>query len=276
LIEKSPADQEYSDPGFDDPDDPSSGPNLLARVQLCPRKLSQYAAEIFTTAMNDPFCMSISSSHFFSTQTELTPRMREVAIRWMIQAQARLQITSDSLYNAVTYFDIACCSRAIAKSVLQLLVITCLWVSAKVEERRITIQDFLNLSANQFTREEVLECELGLIQTLEFRTNFPARKLFLRRILDAVDANASTIEASNFACEMSLLPIEMMGFQVQVAAAASVCVAFVGVGVELPLQELQIQLVHWRGIVWRSVLPFWWIRLDWGMLSLSDIPPLHC
>jgi hypothetical protein len=227
---------EYSDPGLDDPDDPSvaSATDFRStadeRNRFSARKLSKYAAEIFTTAMNDDFSASLSSALFLTTQRQLTPRAREVAVKWMVQAQSRLRITSDSLYNAVTYFDIACCSRAISRPVLQLLVITCLWISTKVEEGRTTVQELLDLSSDPFTRAEVLECELDLVQVLGFRTSFPTRQFFLRRILDAVGADGAVADASTFACEVSLLPLEMLDFRVQVAAAASVCVGLAGRG----------------------------------------------
>jgi hypothetical protein len=205
---------------------------------LYPRELPKYAAEIFLTTANDPFSAFFSSARFTSVQTQITPKMRETAVKWMIQVHSRLAMTSDSLYNAVTFFDIACCRRAIARNHLQLLILTCLWVSTKVEEGREMTQEVLDLSADPFTREEIIECERDLIQVLEFRTNFPTRKFFLRCILDAIDSDSRISEAANFACEGSLLAIEVCDFPLPVIAAAAASTAFIGLRLPCPIAKI--------------------------------------
>jgi hypothetical protein len=238
-------DDEYSDPDIDESDSSSEDvlPTVDERNLQNPRKLSKYAESIFVAAMNDNFSSQLSVSQFRSVQTQVTPRHREAAVLWMIQTHQNLGVVTDCLYNAVIFFDIACCTRPIAKENIQLLMMTCLWVAVKVEEGKELINHVLELSGDKFTRDDVIDCELDLIQVLSFRTNFPTTKIFLRRILDATAAQNKIAEAANFLAETSLLEIKCLDFAPATVAAAAVCLGFVGLTMPCPFNSI-VQYAH--------------------------------
>jgi hypothetical protein len=193
--------------------------------------------------MNDNVLSQLSVSRFRSVQTQITEQHREAAVLWMIQTHQSLGVLSDCLYNAIVFLDIACCTRPVAKENLQLLMMTCLWVAAKVEEGKELIDQVLELSDNKFTRDDVIDCELDLIRVLSFRTNFPTTKIFLRRILDATSAQNKIAEATNFIAETSLLEIQCLDFAPATVAAAAVCLGFVGLSMPCPFNSI-VQYAH--------------------------------
>lgn len=235
-------DDEYSDPDIYSSDEESASDTLLEADMKNlnnPMRAPKYAQIIISEAVNEEFQSDLSLHLFTTRQSEITPRMREIAIRWMIKVHMSLGWTSDTLYNAVLFVDISMCRRPIQKVDLQLWLLTCLWVSAKVEEvYALDTSILLDAVDNCFAVEDLVKCERELLMALNFRVSYPTVKLFLRRLLDCTDACDRVCEAAYFICEASLLDARLLDFGFNVIAASCVSVAFRGLGVPCPITHI--------------------------------------
>ena len=236
-------DDEYSDPEMYSYSDEEDVQETLSEIDQKninnPTKAAKYAQLIITEAVNEEFQSRISLQLFRACQTEVTPHIREIAIRWMIKVHQMLGWTSETLYNAVLFVDISMCQRDIKKVDLQLWLVTCLWVAAKVEE--VYPQDvsvLLETVDNCFAVEDLVKCERELLAALRFRVSYPTVKLFLRRLLDCTEAEDGVCEAGYFLCEVSLLEARMLDFGFNVIAACCVALAFRGLGLACPISHI--------------------------------------
>jgi hypothetical protein len=242
------SDDEYSDPDISDSDEDfcsdceerSLMTQLDERNISDPRKIPQYAELVVMKSIEDDANIALSSAAFHANQTEITPKIREVCIKWMIAKAQYLAVTGDTIYNAIMFLDIVLCAQHVDKDWIHLLITTCLWTASKVEEiASPALETMVDMGRGAFSIADLVNCERYLIQALGFRTDYPTTKLFLRRILDATDANEVVNISSNFMAEVSLLELECLDFPRATTAAAAVCLGFHGLGLSCPVQVIE-------------------------------------
>ena len=238
---------EYSDPeivdetsSYDEDYDYDDLTAVDRRNMGKPAKVAKYAEMIFSIARQGLSAVSVSSEQFKSTQSEITPQMHETAIRWILMVQQEYQMSNDTMYEAVTYLNIILCKSPVRKSQLQLVTLTCLWMASKIEERVVPkLEEFSLMCSNQYKIDDFIKCERKLLRLLDFRLSFPTAKFFLRRLLDSIDAEYQVVDAANFFCDLSLLPIPFLDYQPNIIAMAAVCLGKLCLNEFCPTLRLQ-------------------------------------
>ncbi|OHS96880.1 Cyclin, N-terminal domain containing protein [Tritrichomonas foetus] len=223
----------------EDTDEYESLPEVDQRNLYKPQKLARYAETIFSIARDDISTLETSSERIHSIQSEISPELHEIAVKWIFQLHTTYKMSSDTLYEAITYLNTVLSKSEIQRSQLQLVAVTCIWMAMKVEERSMPkLSELAYLCREQYKEEDFVACERNLLTLLDFRLSYPTSKMFLRRLLDAVSAESQIIEAATFFCDLSLLPIEFIDFSPVVVAMASVCLGKVTLDRYCPTQRL--------------------------------------
>jgi hypothetical protein len=238
------ATDEYSDPDVDD----SSGEaddyseeflDVDIRNMQQPWKVAKYAERIMAAAQRDIPTLHLSSELIRTTQRSITTEDRKAAIASILQIQRKLGMTSDTLFQSVTYFNAALARQAVAQDRLALLALTCLWMGSKIEEGRgPKLTDILCICPGKYTPDDFVTCERHVIALLDFRLCHPTAKLFLRRLIDSIHGEEEIVIVSNFFCDLSLIPIEFLDFTPDVIALAAVCLGKLTIGAFCPTKRL--------------------------------------
>ena len=205
-----------------------------------PEKLAKYAETIFTLAQDEiESAIASSPDKFISTQQEITPSMYEIAVKWMFQIQEQYAMSSDTLFSAVAYLNTVLSRQSISRARIQLVTVTCIWMASKMEERSVPkIEDLCEMCSKDYTSDDFVECEKELIVLLDFRLNYPTSKLFVRRMLDVIDADGELVEVTSFFCDISLIPVEVWSFPPDVVALAAACLGKLCLGEFCPTKRL--------------------------------------
>jgi cyclin E len=98
--------------------------------------------------------------------------MREILIDWMMEVCEEFMIKRDTLYISVNFIDryISMTDYEIPKNELQLIGVTSLLVACKVEEVYIPrMNDFALATDGGYTKEQILEMEYKVMQTLRYK-----------------------------------------------------------------------------------------------------------
>jgi hypothetical protein len=215
-------DLEYSDP--DDLDDPDPPPGFC---------LSPVSDVILRTAVQEERQFSISCEQFRKLQTQMLPKYRESAVKWLLQLNHRFKFSSDALYNAVMYFDLVSMARPIPKSEIQIYVAVCYCLAVKVDARtRPTIHELNQISGESFTAIQFAEKETLIVEALSFKLSYPTVKFHTRIYLDLFECDTSLVELANFFAEITLLKFEFLDFPSSIAAIAVIVVAAGSIGME--------------------------------------------
>jgi hypothetical protein len=154
-----------------------------------------------------------------------------MAVTWIFALQTRLEMTPEVMHIAVGYLDGELAQRTIPFEEPPLVTATCFSMATKFPERSIRlIADLARECRNQYDREAFLRCERQITVDLKPRLSLSTAPLFLVRFLDSIQAGEDIVWVANFFCDLSLLPIELVGFPQDIMALASVCLAKLTLG----------------------------------------------
>lgn len=110
------------------------------------------------------------NADYFNSHPNLTPRMRAVLLDWLMEVCEAYKLHRQTYYLAVNYLDrYLTRTKGIAKTLLQLIGITCLFIASKVEEiYPPKLLEFAYVTNDACTSDGILSQELLILDELEW------------------------------------------------------------------------------------------------------------
>ncbi|KMZ70808.1 Cyclin A-like protein [Zostera marina] len=166
-------------------------------------------------------------------QKNVTARNRMVLVDWLVEVASEYNLSSHTLYLAVSCLDRFLSRRSIPKSKLQLLGVACMSVAAKYEEMSPpNSAEFADITDNAFTKREVSDMEINVLKVLEWQIGVPTTKTFLSRLLlllsIQIQNNGSGTQLeflTDYLAELSLLDYSCIRYPPSMIAASAVFLA---------------------------------------------------
>ncbi|MFS7932696.1 putative cyclin domain-containing protein [Helianthus anomalus] len=113
-------------------------------------------------------------------QTDITPQMRGILINRLIEVHLKFDLMQETLYLMVTLLDFYLSIVVIRKTDMQLVGLTSLLLSSKYEDIwHPKVMELISISAETYTREQMLGLETKILKTLNFRKKFENLAYFL-------------------------------------------------------------------------------------------------
>ena len=170
-----------------------------------------------------------------STQTEVNATMRGILVDWLVEVASEFRLVSDTLHAAVACVDRVLSVRPVPRLHLQLVGVACTLIAAKYEEIYApSVDEFVFITDNTYTRAAVLAAETDALDALAFDLSAPTAKTFLRRFVKAGAADGGGGERlaplAAYVCELGLLEYASLHFLPSQLAAGAVLVARVALG----------------------------------------------
>eukprot|EP01126_Amoeba_proteus_P012827 TRINITY_DN15322_c0_g1_i1.p1 TRINITY_DN15322_c0_g1~~TRINITY_DN15322_c0_g1_i1.p1 ORF type:complete len:431 (-),score=90.91 TRINITY_DN15322_c0_g1_i1:212-1504(-) len=160
-----------------------------------------YESEIHAHLLSVESCLGVIN---WSSQS-VTPKMRAILVDWLIEVGEEYQLRDQTLFLSIQYLD-RCLHRNlyVDKVTLQLLGITCLFLASKVEEViPPKIDEFVYITDNTYTRQQVVDQESLILDSLEFRLHVVTISDFLPTFLNFFSIHLHDEEKSSFANYLS-------------------------------------------------------------------------
>lgn len=88
-----------------------------------------------------------------------------------------------------------------------------------------SVEDFVYISDNAYTREQVIEKEVAVLNSLSFHCTVATSRQFLRRFAKAARADHRTHEMSHYLAELSLLDIDFLHHTPSEIAASALLIS---------------------------------------------------
>jgi cyclin B len=115
-----------------------------------------------------------SLANFMDKQKDINARMRTVLVDWLVEVHRKFKLTSQTYFLAINMVDRYLAHHNIARTKLQLLGCTCLWIASKYHEiYSPEMDDFVYISDNAFSTEQLTEMEVDVLKTLSFELTVP-------------------------------------------------------------------------------------------------------
>lgn len=168
--------------------------------------VAEYAGDIFEY-MSRCERESMANPNYMDFQDEIQWHMRATLIDWLMQVHMRYHMLPETLWIAVNLVDRFLSARIVSLAKLQLVGVTAMFIASKYEEILApSVEEFVFMTENGYTREEILKGERIVLSTLEFNVStYCTPYLWVRRISKADDYDIQTRTLCKFLMEVTLL-----------------------------------------------------------------------
>jgi hypothetical protein len=161
------------------------------------------------------------NADYIEAQSEITWQMRETLVDWLLQVHLRYHMLPETLWIAVNLVDRFLSKRVVSVAKLQLVGVTAMFVASKYEEILApSVDEFVFLCENGYSREEILKGEGIILQTLDFAVSqYCSPYSWMRRISKADDYDIQTRTLAKFITELTLLDHRFLAVKPSLVAA---------------------------------------------------------
>lgn len=209
-----------------------------------PQACSTYAASIMECLREAEVSKMSKSNYLEELQPDVNAKMRAILVDWLVEVSEEYKLCADTLYQAVCYIDRYLSLQVAQRNQLQLIGVTCIWLSSKYEEiYPPNVADFCYITDNTYAKEQLIEMEEVVLKALDYQLTVPTAKTFLRRLLQVCNPDELLHFLSNYLTELSLLDYSMLAFLPSLVAAAGVYLA----NMILRRRPWDINLSHYSG-----------------------------
>lgn len=165
-------------------------------------------------------------------QVEVTGDMRGICLDWIIECASRFKMDPATTFLTANILDRFLAKKAIRRERMQMVSMVALIVAAKYEEiYPPRIKDYIHISANSFTREDMLRYEHYILHALGYSLTTPTPYHFLSAYVHALKGTgraenkeeSNTRHAACFIAECAMLKLSIyINTRPSLLAAASV------------------------------------------------------
>ncbi|CAN6885768.1 unnamed protein product [Brassica oleracea] len=164
--------------------------------------------------------------YYLSTQTKVSPVTRGILINWLIEVHSKFDLMHETLYLTMNLLDRYLSQVPVQKNEMQLIGLTALLLASKYEDYwHPRIKDLISISAETYTREQILGMERIMLKQLKFRLNEATPYVFMLRFLKAAQSNKKLQQLSFYLIELCLVEYEALKFKPSLLCASAIYVA---------------------------------------------------
>ncbi|KAM4080389.1 hypothetical protein ACJW30_11G012200 [Castanea mollissima] len=167
-----------------------------------------------------------SMENYMSIQTDITAHMRGILINWLIEVHFKFDLMQETLYLMVTLLDRYLSQASVKKNEMQLVGLTALLLASKYEDFwHPRVKDLISISAESYTRDQMLAMERRILKQLKFRLNVATPYVFMLRFLKAAQADSKLEHLAFYLIELCLVEHESLKFKPSLLCASALYVA---------------------------------------------------
>ncbi|KAG2132710.1 cyclin-like protein [Suillus bovinus] len=197
-----------------------------------PLMVSEYVVEIFKY-MKQTELITLPNPEYMASQKELAWSMRGILLDWLVQVHARFRLLPETLFLCVNIIDRFLSARVVSLAKLQLVGITCLFISSKVEEIVApSVSHFLHCADSSYTESEILLAERYVLKTIDWNLSYPNPMHFLRRISKADDYDVKSRTMGKYLLEVGTLEWRLLATPPSLVAAAAIWLGRLILGID--------------------------------------------
>jgi len=190
-----------------------------------PQAVTEYVNDIMSyfrsiEGVNGP------SPKYMSKQPHINAKMRAILVDWLVEVHLKFKLMPETLYLTVNLIDRFLERKIVARQRLQLVGVTCMLLASKYEEIYFPeVRDFEYITDKAYNRNQILQMESLVLNTLGFELTVPTAIVFVKRFLKAASASNTTTQLALYFAERTLQEYEMLKYLPSTIAASCVSLA---------------------------------------------------
>eukprot|EP00045_Choanoeca_perplexa_P001901 m.22255 g.22255 ORF g.22255 m.22255 type:complete len:403 (+) comp11225_c0_seq2:133-1341(+) len=166
-------------------------------------------------------------SGYMRKQRDINHEMRTILVDWLVEVALEYKLEPTTLHLTVAYVDRFLSEMAVQRGKLQLVGVTCMLLASKYEEiYPPCIDDFVYITDNTYSKEQVIKMEHVVLKVLQFNMGSCSALTFMDLFLLKVGASDEIGYLAKYLSELCLQDGgAFMEFRASVTAAACVAMA---------------------------------------------------
>ena len=191
-----------------------------------PQACEEYTGEIdvYLRSIENRF---IVNPAYMEAQSDINEKMRAILVDWLVDVHIRFKLIQETLFLTVNLIDRFLEKENLPRDRLQLLGVTTMLIASKYEEiYPPEVKDFVYITDNAYTKEDILMMEQRVLKVLEFNLNVPSSNRFLQRFSKTAGTDAKTYNLAKYLIELPLTELGMLKYCASIIAAAGLYEAY--------------------------------------------------
>jgi hypothetical protein len=163
----------------------------------------------------------IDYNYLLNTESEITPEMRAMVVDWLLEVHQIFHFQEKCLFTTIQLLDKYLSKKLINIDQFQLLALTALNIASKQEEVEYPILDnFITISKNTVTKQEMIDMESDLISTIKFDILSPTVLDFFQIYAAICNLNPVEVSQGLYIMNILLIDINMLKYKNSILAFA--------------------------------------------------------
>lgn len=209
-------------PAFDSSDTKMVIHTLDKKEPHNPQHVPQFQANILSYLKLKDEQVSINP-YYMSDQHDINPKMRSILVDWLVDVHIKFKLLSQTIFMSVNLIDRYLSCVQVTRQQLQLVGITTLMIICKYEEiYPPLLKDYVAVCDNAYTKEQILEMEGSIIQTLNFDVATTSCMTFLEAMQLKLRLEDRAFVFSRYILENSLFDLSSLKYNNLVLVAGAV------------------------------------------------------
>ena len=165
---------------------------LDAPDRMNPQCMAEYAEQV-NQHRQEVETKYAPSPEYMSRQSHINARMRAILIDWLVEVHCKFELSPQTLSLGIGFLDRFLSREIIPRAKLQLCGCVAMHLAAKFEELYAPMfADWVYICNKAYDEKEVLEMEMLMLNTLEYRMSMPTVHSFLARFTKASAKSCQT------------------------------------------------------------------------------------
>jgi cyclin B len=191
-----------------------------------PQLVAEYSSDIYSH-LDRTETSRMPRPDYMESQPEINSKMRAILVDWLVEIHFKFKykLKMETLFLCVNIVDRYLGLKTVTLLKLQLVGVAGMMIAAKFEEiHPPETKDYVYITDGAFTKEEVMQTEVEMLQALGFDLCAPTVPQYLERYQRAANCSEEHGYLLQYLLELSLLDYKLVRYQPSylVAAAAFV------------------------------------------------------
>jgi len=172
--------------------------------------VAEYALDILNHLFNEE-TLFMPQPTYMESQVDITTKMRAILIDWLVEVHMKYKLRLETLFLTINLIDRYLMRMPVIRKRLQLIGIVAMFVACKFEEiESPTIDDFIYITDNAYSKEDILSMECTMLNTLSFKIVAPTPAHLLHYMLSANRCDDRHQQLVQYILELALLDLRMV------------------------------------------------------------------
>ena len=159
---------------------------------------------------------------YMAKQKDINEQMRAILVDWLIDVHYNFNFNKETLFQTIWILDTYLSYEIIQRNKLQLLGITCLFISCKYNEICYPkTNEFIYVTDNAYDIKELLKMEKDVLKKLEFNILVPTSIQFYDILSKIFNFNSEQYNFGRYFLESNLIDYNMICFSSSIIAISS-------------------------------------------------------